>query len=150
MLRNFCLNITSLCLAGALFMVSCKKDEPEPVDPGTNTPPASPYFQWQLNGGNVVTADSAFSSQGHVIFAFKNSGGSIEVNLADLSPATYQISSSTGNQLQYMEGSTTHEGSGSFVITASTSNKLSGHFNCNLTGGSLSSITGTFSEIPKR
>src|SRR5687767_11235158 len=108
MVAKFSLNITSLLIAGALIFSGCKKEEPPVVDPGNNTPITNdpPFFRWQLDQAGIVSADSAYSySQSLVIFAIKNSGSNIEVNLSSLNAGTYQISSATGNQLKYSDGS---------------------------------------------
>jgi hypothetical protein len=40
--------------------------------------------------------------------------------------------------------------SGQINITASANNKLSGNFNTPLSGGSITSVTGQFVDIPKK
>jgi hypothetical protein len=104
-----------------------------------------------VDNGSVVTADSAYAYvQSFVLFAIKNSGQNVEVNLSSMNTGTYNISSATGNQLKYSDSSNEHNASGTFVISSATSSKMTGYFNCTFTGSNLSSITGTFSEVPKR
>ena len=153
MLKNFfSLKITTLFIALSFLSVSCQKEDPEPEpqpnNPGTTNPP---YFKWQIDNGAVVTADSAYAYvQSFVLFAIKNTGQNVEVNLSSMNTGTYNISTATGNQLKYSDSSNEHETSGTFVISSSTSSKMTGYFNCTFTGSSLSTITGTFSDVPKR
>jgi hypothetical protein len=132
--------------------VACKKDDPEPVDTTPTTAQNKGDFKYSLNGGAVLAADSAkYYSQNTTIFAFKNNANiSFEINLSDLSVGTYSISSSTGNQFQYTVGSANYNGTGNVNITANANNQLSGNFNCALSGGTLTSVTGTFVDLPRK
>src|SRR5688572_3368995 len=119
------IKITSLFISLSILFVSCQKDETTP-DPQPNNPstPSAPYFRWQIDNGSVVTADSAYAyAQSFVLFAIKNSGANVEVNLSSMNTGTYSISSATGNQLKYSDSSNEHESSGTFVISSSTSTK---------------------------
>jgi hypothetical protein len=148
---NVTLKITTLFVTVALLLASCEKEEVTP-DPQPNNPaPATSSFKWQINNGQVVTADSAYAyAQSFVLFAIKNSGANVQVNLSSMATGSYNISSSTGNQLTYSDASNEYEAAGTFIISASSSTQMSGHFNCTFPGSSLSTITGTFSDVPKR
>lgn len=145
-IRFFCLFLT------VSLMVSCAKDETSPEEeepPVTNTG----SFNWTLSSGQNFTADSAHCySSITTIYAFKNgNSNSIEAALSSLGVGTYSFSPATGNSFDYTSGSTTYSGvSGTLNITANAGNKLSGSFNVNLSGGSLSSISGSFTDIQKR
>ena len=141
-----------ILLSGVMVLVGCAKEDPEIEDPQADPiPSVPPYFAWQTDGGPTKVADSSFAYlQSHVLFAFKNTGEGIEVNLASLSTGTYEISSAQGNQLQYDDGSATYDGTGTFVISGVQSGRMSGHFNCTFSGPAPAAITGTFSEIPRR
>ena len=139
--------------AACVFLVACakNKDEPAPVTPTVAVNKGS--FTWLPNTGSAVTADSAFYyTQFTTIFAFKNgNNSSIEINLSALTVGTYSFSALTGNVLTYINGSSTYIApSGSCNITAAANNKLSGNFNVNLSGGALTSMSGTFTDILKK
>ena len=144
---------SALIIASLLVFSNCaKEDEPQPEDP-ENPVITAGQFTWKPGSAASVTADSAYYySQFTTIYAFKNGyANMIEVNLSSLTAASYSLSSATGNALTFITASTTHTASsGSFNITAAANNKLSGNFSANLAGGSVTSITGSFTDIPKR
>jgi PBP1b-binding outer membrane lipoprotein LpoB len=140
-----------------LIMSSCakKEDSFEPDTSGNTENPADNKgsFTWTTSSGQSVTADSAhYYSQFTTIFAFKNgTSNSIEMNLSALSLGTYSFSSTSGNAFAFVDGSTNYDASsGSLTITASANNRLSGSFNTNLTGGAITSLSGTFTDIKKK
>lgn len=148
----------------ALIITSCKKKsqdpEPDPASTTTttggtttgNTNP-SPGFTFTPNGGSATVADSAFYYQQYkTIHAYKNGNANhFEINLSALTVTSYSIGSGTGNALTYVMGTTYLAAtSGSLNITAAANDKLSGNFNTTLSGGSISSVTGQFVDIPKR
>lgn len=139
-------------LGGLLIFVTCKKDE-EP-GPDTDDPGANPgQFSWKPGQGASVTADSAYYyPQFTTIYAFKNgSANMIEVNLSALSAGSYTLSSSSGNALTFVTNGTSHNAvSGSLNISAAGNNKLSGSFSASLSGGTITAITGSFTDIPRR
>ena len=152
MKSKFFLN-TLLFLSISILTVSCAKKEEEPID---NSPLPTPKnygdFKYTLNGVPQVSSDSAyFFPQQNSIFSYKsNASKIIEINLSAFSVGTYTISSATGNQFQYSYGQTIHNGTGTLAITANNSNLISGNFNCILTGGTYTSISGTFVDLPKK
>ena len=84
------LKITTVLIAAGMLFSACAKDEPivdEPEpDPVVSDPP---YFTWQLDGGIHEVADSTFALvKSHVIFAFKNIGPSLEINLLSMNTGT--------------------------------------------------------------
>lgn len=142
----------SFLLAIIFIVVSCAKDDSTPDE---EEPPATEQgsFIWTLSSGQNVSADSAHCYNSiTTVYAFKNgNSNSIEANLSSLAVGSYSISSATGNTFSYISGSTTYDGvSGTFNVSASANNKLSGSFNVNLSGGPLTSISGNFSDIRKR
>jgi hypothetical protein len=143
----FCLVIITACAK--------KEDSFEPNTSGNTENPADNKgsFTWTASTGQAVTADSAhYYSQFTTIFAFKNGNtNSIEVNLSALTPGTYSFSSTSGNAFAFVDGSTNYDASsGSLTITAAANNRLSGSFNTNLTGGTITSLSGTFTDIKKK
>jgi hypothetical protein len=143
-------------LSGIIFLISCAKASSDP-DKNTSTAPAgntsNTQFTWSNNAGNSVTADSSnYYASFTTIFAFKNGViNSLEINLSSLNVGAYSLSNLTGNALTYIVNSTTYTAkSGTVNITANNNAGLTGNFNCALAGGTLTSLSGQFTEIPKR
>lgn len=143
-------------LAISINLSSCAKASTDP-DKDTSTTPAgntsTTSFQWTPNAGSSTTADSSnYYTSITTIYAFKNGlSNSIEINLSSLAVGAYTISSSTGNSLIYVANSNTYTAkSGVVNITANTSSNISGNFNCALTGGTLTTLSGQFVDVPKR
>ncbi|MES2132400.1 MAG: hypothetical protein V4506_08615 [Bacteroidota bacterium] len=156
--------LSGFMILGALIITSCKKKtqdpEPDPTPTTTTTggtttgnTNSSPGFTFTPNGGSATVADSAFYYQQYkTIHAYKNGNANhFEINLSALTVTSYSMGSGTGNALTYVMGATYLTAStGSLNITASANNKLSGNFNTTLAGGSISSVTGQFVDLPKR
>jgi len=143
----------TLFLCAGVMLNSCAKEEaqPETQDPGpVNTVP--PIFRWITVPGNLVESDSSVAfTQSGVVFGYKNGNShTVETRLSSMNTGTYQISSATGNELDYFVNNKLHTGTGTFIISESTSSKISGTFSCSLAGGTLTSISGTFESVPKR
>lgn len=141
----------TLIVTCAFLLGACAKEETPEDEPPVQTDNGS--FSWTLSSGQTVNADSAHCYNSiNTIYAFKNgAANSIEVTLSALSVGSYSISSSTGNTFNFANGSTSYNGtSGSFAISANANNKLSGNFSVNITGGTLTSISGSFQDIAKR
>ena len=140
----------SLVLAFAsitLFISSCSKSTT--TIPNTTTG----GLTWIENTATTVTADSAyFDTRYSTLHAFK--GGTakiIELNLSAGTVGTYTVSSA--NSISYIASgsSTTYIATtGSVNITANASAKMTGSFSSTGTGASLTSLSGTFIDIPVR
>jgi hypothetical protein len=144
------LPIKTILFSLSMLFFSCakNKDEPEPV-----TPINRGNFNWQSNQGTQVKADSAYYfSQFTTIFAFKNgTNSSVEINLSSLALGSYSISSVTGNALTFVNGSSTYTApSGYCNITGTSDNLLVGTFSVNLNGGTITSLSGNFSDLPRK
>lgn len=150
MKKNLVLFI-SICTLNALFFSACKKDDTSP-DTTTPTPPASTGgFTYTPAGGSQVIADSAhYYSSFTTIFAFKNgTSNSFEINLSSLAVGAYTLSSATGNALTFVTSSTTYTAhTGNVFITTNNGSKLSGTFTSTLSGGSITSVSGQFKDLP--
>jgi hypothetical protein len=87
-----------------------------------------------------------------VLFAFKGGNAhSMEIRLSDFTTGNYLINSVSGNQLDYQVGTTVYTGSnGTLNISANSPGTINGTFTCALSGGTITSIKGTFAEVPKR
>jgi hypothetical protein len=144
------LPIKTILFSLSMLFFSCakNKDEPEPI-----TPVNRGNFSWQSNQGAQVKADSAYYfSQFTTIFAFKNgTNSSVEINLSSLGLGSYSISSVTGNALTFVNGSSTYTApSGYCNITGTSDNLLVGTFSVNLNGGTITSLSGNFSDLPRK
>jgi uncharacterized protein DUF6252 len=154
MKKQFILYI-SLCLLGGVILLSgCGKDTATPEeDPSTPTPVSTGGFSWTPSGGSQVVADSThYYSSFTTIFAFKNgNANSFEINLSSLAVGAYTLSSATGNALSFVTSSTTYTAhTGSVFITTNNGSKLSGTFNATLNGGTITSVSGQFKDVPGR
>ena len=167
-MKKTILTVTGILILGTLFISSCKKKSSDPApDPSSTTTTGgtttggtttggnttAPGFTYTPNGGTATVADSAFYYQQYnTIHAYKNGNANhFEINLTALTVATYSISQSSGNALTYVMGPTYLTATtGSLNITANASNKLSGNFNTTLSGGTITSVSGIFKDIPKR
>lgn len=141
--------LSSFVLLGMILFAACAKDEKEPEEE-TPVQTNKGTFSWTLSSGQTVNADSAHCYNSiSIIYAFKNgNSNSIEIDPSSLSVGSYTISSSTGNSLAFTSGSTNYDAtSGTLNITSNSGNKLTGNFNVNLSGGSLTSMSGTFKDI---
>lgn len=154
----------ALLVTGLIF--SCKKkDETTPEEPTTTTGDtnggttgATGSFQWQENGGTIQTADSSFwttGTWGTGVRAFK--GG--YSNMFEINWAT-QNNTSVGSKtlsaanygFTYIKSPSTYTNSidQTLSITDNSNTKLSGNFNVAVVGGTITTITGTFTSLPKK
>ncbi len=139
-----------------LMLSSCAKATTDP-EKETNTnnggATSTTEFKWTPGSGSTVTSDSSYCYNSITsIFAFKNgTNNSIEITLSSMAVGAYSVSASTGNALTYVSNSTTYTAkSGAVNITTNANNKLSGNFNCSVTGGTLTSLSGQFTDVPVR
>ena len=135
---------------GMTFFISCAKEEVEP-DPITSQSKGN--FNYSINGAALQKADSAvYYALNTTVYAYKNgTSTTFEINLSELIAGTYNISSATGNQFIYSTNAVDYYfTNGNFIISSNTNNKLAGSFNCSLSGGTFTSATGNFSDLPRR
>ena len=132
------------------FFISCTKEEVEP-DPIASQSKGN--FNYSINGAALQKADSAvYYALNTTVYAYKNgTSTTFEINLSELIAGTYNISSATGNQFIYSTNAVDYYfTNGNFIISSNTNNKLAGSFNCSLSGGTITSATGNFSDLPRR
>ena len=137
-------------ILGMTFFISCAKEEVEP-DPIASQSKGN--FNYSINGAALQKADSAvYYALNTTVYAYKNgTSTTFEINLSDLIAGTYNISSATGNQFIYTTNAVDYYFTGgNFIISSNTNNKLAGSFNCSLSGGTITSATGNFSDLPRR
>ena len=135
---------------GMTFFISCAKEEVEP-DPIVSQSKGN--FNYSINGAALQKADSAvYYALNTTVYAYKNgTSTTFEINLSELIAGTYNISSATGNQFIYSTNAVDYYfTNGNFIISSNTNNKLAGSFNCSLSGGTFTSATGSFSDLPRR
>jgi len=168
-MKKTILTLSGIIILGTLIITSCKKKSSDPSTSSTTTTTttggtttggtttggsAVAGFTYVVTGGATTVADSAFYYQQYnTIHAYKNGNANhFEINLSALTVATYSIGSGTGNAVTYVMGSTYLAAtSGSLNITASANNKLSGNFVTPVSGGgSITEVSGRFTDIPKK
>ncbi|MES2565785.1 MAG: DUF6252 family protein [Bacteroidota bacterium] len=145
--------LLSILATIVVVFVSCKK-EPEQscssCDVGGAAEPVG--FIYSKNGGADIKADSAFfNSSFRTITSYYN-GIATRVNIKTSSQAagTYTLTSSA-NTVSYSETNFTYLASGgAIIISENSSNKISGNFVSNGSGGGITSLTGRFKDIPRK
>lgn len=139
--------LTFLFLSASLL--SCDRNDEEE----TNTPPqATAGFTWRENSTTAplkTAGSSEVRTQYKSIFAFTGttatSGTLFEFNLTGVTPATYAINASNAF---YFDGNTATPASGEIVITSNANGKASGTFKATWSSGTVTSVYGTFTDIP--
>ncbi len=140
-----------LLLASVFLFFSCQKEEPEPEDPGSGSTLPKGDFKYSVNGGASITADSAvYYPSITTIYSYKNGTmNTIEMNLSALDVGSYTIAK--GNKLTYTTSGTDYVAStGAINITSKAVNSITGDFNTSFSTGTITSISGNFSDIGSR
>lgn len=141
-------------LFAILLVAACAKESPAPSDPNTPvTPVVTGSFNWSINGGASVSADNYFFIESfNNIVGTKNSGSiSVDISLDTLSVGNHTISPSNGITLDYSNGiSVASAKSGIVSITSKTSSYVSGTYSAAFTSGTLTSIGGSFTNLPAK
>ncbi len=145
--------ITSIFLmfVFSLTTISCTTDDD---NSGNNTipTPGGDGFTWvDSSGATLQTVNKPYaSSQYKTIFATITGGSTVyEINLTSIAVGTYNLTTS-GNALYYKNATMTapfSPTSGTVVITANASNKLSGTFTASGAGGGITLVAGQFKNI---
>lgn len=164
-MKNPIIKLVPILLFATLTIFSCAKDEnPAPVSNSSGTPVTPPppsssgTFTWSEDGGAVITADSAFwvtGTWGTGIRVYKNGYDNFfEINWAtqdNISVGT-KILEVSNYGFTFIKGSSTYSCSTdqNLNITASASNKIDGNFNVPVTGGTITTISATFTGLPKQ
>lgn len=136
-------------LATILFLTTACRSSSD--DPQTPQPQNSGFF-WHENspGADMKTAGSSeVRTQYNSIFAFNGatatSGTVFEINLTAVTPGTYTIG---GGNSFYFNGNTATPSGGQVIITSNAGGKASGSFTATWTSGTITSVYGTFTDIP--
>lgn len=121
-------------------------------DPDDPTTPAATGFTWRENSTTAplkTAGSSELRTQYKSIFAFTGttptSGTLFEFNLSAVTPGTYPVNSANAF---YFNGNPATPASGEVVITANSNGKATGTFTATWATGSITSVYGTFRDIP--
>jgi hypothetical protein len=154
----------SLLFFASVSIFSCKKKEATPDEPaatttsGTTTLPGS--FVWQEDGGTAITADSAFWTTGAWGTGIRASKGGFtnyfEINWDTTNNVGVGVRIIPVAGFTFLKGSATYTNAAaqSLSITASSTpsgssyNIISGNFTMAVSGGTIMSISATFSDLP--
>ena len=136
----------------AITSVSCSDNDNVTTSQTPVTPVAGDGFRWTDSSGSTEqTVNNPYASNSFkTIFATNTGGGTVyEINLTSIVPGAYDVMAS-GNAFYYR--STTMSAafvptSGSVVITANANNKLTGTFTAAGSGGGVTSVSGSFTNI---
>lgn len=133
------------------ILASCSKKSPSTPAPTPTPTPVATGFTWKENSGADIKADSAYyDSRYKTIKAYK-SGKFVEINLTDGIPATYTVGTSNAVSMLVPGASSLYTAaSGSIVITANASSKMTGTFNSEGSGASITKLEGKFTDIEVR
>ncbi|OFY84929.1 MAG: hypothetical protein A3F72_18275 [Bacteroidetes bacterium RIFCSPLOWO2_12_FULL_35_15] len=130
-----------------LLMPACKKkssDTPAPTP--TPTPTSNPSFVWSENGGaNKTTTSVTFSNTYNALTA-SGTSGTIQFFISTDTPGTYSLSSSS-NVFMYGNGNYSAS-SGNIIVSSNANGKISGTFSTASTSGSITSVNGSFTDVP--
>jgi len=133
----------------ALTSISCSNDE----DTAKNTPAVTDGFKWTDSSGSTVqTVDNPYvNGSFNSVFAVRAGVTIYEINLTSTAVGTYALGGSSSNALYYNSTgalpTSFNPTSGSVEITANANNKLTGTFTATGTGGGVTSISGSFTNI---
>jgi hypothetical protein len=152
-----------ITLAFGISITSCKKKstEPTPEEPAAVvpiTPPPAASFLWQEDGGAIITADSSYwttGTWGTGVRAYK--GGLInffEINWSTINNISVgvKILNPLNYGFTFLKSASTYTcaTNQNLNITATATTTISGNFNVPVVGGPISTISATFTSLPKR
>lgn len=130
----------------AITSISCSSDD---SSGGATTD----GFTWTDSSGSTVqTVDNPYANGPfNSIFAVRSGATIYEINLTSLAVGTYSLGGASANALYYNStgalATSFSPTSGSVVITANANNKLTGTFTAIGTGGGVTTVSGSFTNI---
>ncbi|MDI1354339.1 MAG: hypothetical protein PSX36_05455 [bacterium] len=133
-----------------LFTFGCQKDASQPNDPVVS--PTS-RFTWTPSSGATVVADNFYyiTAYNNIVASKTGNLTSVDIILESLSVGTHTISPSKGITLEYVYSGTTYSGkSGVVNITSNSAGLITGNFNAALTGGTITAISGEFTDLREK
>ncbi len=137
---------TLLCVGLTVSFCTKKSDDPSPANISS-----AQGFSWTEDGGTLLTADSAFwtsGSWGAGVRAYKGGFANFfELNLDNANTGSHTLSTSSA----FLKGNDTYAiSSGSLVVSANASDKLSGNFEAKVSGGTIKTVKGNFANLKKK
>lgn len=149
---------TTLLLAGTACKKKSSTTDPSPANTtgSTTSTQTATGFMWQENSGATITADSAFWTNGGWgagIRAFKGGYANyFEINWSTPNDASSGTKTINSGAFTFLKGAATYTNPASQTVTVSSisNNQMSGSFDVAVTGGSITSLTGTFTSISKK
>lgn len=130
-------------------ITACTPANDDPEDPPT---PAVNGFTWRENSTTAplkTAGSSEVRTQYKSIFAFTGatptSGTLFEFNLTGVTPGTYPVNASNAF---YFDGNPATPVSGEVMITSNAAGKATGTFKATWSGGGITAVYGTFTNIP--
>jgi hypothetical protein len=167
-MKTSLINLISLLLViSSSILLSCKKKATEtttptpvvttPVAPAP-TPVATAGFKWTESGGAEITADSAYWNTSNGATGIRASKGGFtyyfEINWAGLNNTAVgaKTLNATNGDFTYLNNNVSYSPAANTTlnITAFASDKLSGNFSFAVTGGSVTTLAATFTNLPKK
>ncbi|AEA44187.1 hypothetical protein [Fluviicola taffensis] len=168
-MKNSKKSFFTILLGMGLLVVSCKKEgctdssasnynEDAKKDNGSCTypPVAQTGFTWKENGGSEMVADSAFwttGAWGTGIRAYKGGMANFfEINWQGADNNSVGIKTlDSAYGFTFLKNSDSYTGTSgqTLEITAVSGNSISGNFSAPVTGGTITTVTGTFTSINK-
>ncbi len=134
----------------ALTSISCSNDDDEAP---AATSLATDGFRWtDSSGATIQTVDNPYvNGSFNSIFAVRSGATIYEINLTSLAVGTYTLGGTSLNSLFYNSTGSLSTSffptSGSVIITANAANKLTGTFTATGTGGGVTTVSGSFTNI---
>ncbi len=133
----------------ALSTVSCSNNDDTPQQTAASTD----GFRWTDSSGSTVqTVDNPYVNGAfNTIFAVRSGATIYEINLTSTAVGTYALGGTSLNSLYYNSTGALSTAfspvTGSVVITSNAGNKLTGTFAATGTGGGVTSVSGSFTNI---
>ena len=148
----------------ALTTISCTKSDPEPT-PVTSVSPVVPVlpttgdgFSWTINGGTTKKTGtkcrySFYGNSTDIILTPENGGAGFVFKIQVLGKVAGSYPLGNVNTLYYSYSASenlpyTDSNTGSVTITSMANNKCSGTFSAAGLGTGVTSMSGTFTNIP--
>ncbi len=145
------ISLIAATLISLNLLTACTKKSTSTPTPTPTPTPAATGFSWTENGGAEIKADSAFYETRYKTIKAYKTGKFIEINLTDGIPATYSLGTSNAVSMLVAGASTLYAASsGSVIITANASSKMTGTFTSAGTGASVTKLDGKFTDIAVR
>ena len=134
----------------ALTSISCSNDDDAAQ---ALIPVATDGFRWtDSSGATIQTVDNPYvNGSFNSIFAVRSGATIYEINLTSTAVGTYALGGASLNSLYYNSTgilvTSFSPTSGNVEITANAANKLTGTFTATGTGGGVTTVSGSFTNI---